>query len=120
LFNPNGTVKEGAGAFFQKGLGAGEWVHVVACYQPGDKTTCPPAGVQIYRNGQLEDTPPSIGTLYCNACFPIVPQAGSSTLLIGRRDASDYFPGALDEVAIYPRVLTRAEVLENYHASGRT
>jgi Concanavalin A-like lectin/glucanases superfamily len=119
LFNPDGTNHEGAGAFFQKGLGAGEWLHVVACYQPGDKTTCPPAGPQIYRNGQLADGPPSIGTLYCNACFPILPAAGSSPVFIGRRDNSDFFPGALDEVAIYPRVLTAVEVLENYRASGR-
>ncbi len=102
------------------GLGAGEWLHLVACFQPGDKTTCPPAGVQIYRNGQLVDGPPWIGTLYSNPCFPIVPAAGPSPLLIGRRNSSDYFPGALDEVAIYPRVLTPREVLENYHASGRT
>jgi hypothetical protein len=93
-------------------------VHLVVCYQPGDKTTCPPAGVQIYRNGQLADGPPSIGAIYCNACFPILPVAGSSLLLIGRREISDYFPGALDEVAVYPRVLTPAEVRDNYHASG--
>jgi hypothetical protein len=76
--------------------------------------------VQIYRNGQLEQGPDAIGTLYCNPCFPIVPVAGTAPLQIGRRKNSDYFPGALDEVAIYPRVLTPREVLENYHASGRT
>ena len=117
LFNAVGG--EGAGAFFQMGLGAGEWLHLVACYEPGDMSTCPPAGVQIYRNGLLEQGPVSIGTLYCNPCFPIVPAVGSSPLLIGRRDSSDYFPGALDEIAIYPRVLTPAEVRENYLASGR-
>jgi PKD repeat protein len=36
------------------------------------------------------------------------------------RGSSDYFAGAVDDVAIYPTVLSRTTVLNHYTASGRT
>jgi len=112
LFNPGNG--EGAGAYFQDVLVAGEWMHVVACYEPGDKTTQPPAGVHIYKNGVHRDGPPSIGTLYGNPHFNIVPMHGAAPLRLGTRDFHSFFIGGLDEVAIYPRVLSPAEILQNY------
>jgi hypothetical protein len=46
--------------------------------------------------------------------WQISPVAGSSPLLIASRDTASFFTGAIDEVAIYPRVLSAAEVLDNY------
>src|SRR5215471_8306584 len=67
--------------------------------------------------------PPSPGTLY--RTFSIAPAHGTMPLRLGTRDAAvtgggavSYLTGGLDEVAIYPRVLTPAEILENY-AAGR-
>jgi hypothetical protein len=112
LFNPAG--REGAGAHFQDELVAGEWIHVVACYEPGDKDTLPLAGVHIYKNGVHRQGPPSPGTLYSNPLFNVEPAHGSSPLRLGTRDLRSFFLGGLDEVAIYPRVLSAEEILENY------
>src|SRR5262249_54312267 len=60
LFNPDGGL--GAGAYFQDKLTAGEWIHVVACFDPGDALTRN-AGVHIYKNGVHRQGPPSPGTL---------------------------------------------------------
>ncbi len=117
IWNPVGGL--GAGAFFQDELVPGQWMHIVAVYEPGDKDTVPPAGVHIYRDGVHRQGPPSSGTLY--STFGIVPVHGTLPVRLGTRDAAtsgsaavSYLTGGLDEVAIYPRVLTAAEILENY------
>jgi hypothetical protein len=83
----------------------------VACYDPGDLTD-PAAGVHIYKNGVQRLGPPSPGTLYSH--FKIAPRHGSAPVRIGTRDLASFLRGAIDEVAIYPRVLTSDEILENY------
>src|SRR5262245_45894599 len=122
IWTPEGG--EGAGAFFEHRLTIGEWLHIVAVYDPGDKDTVPLAGVHIYRNGVLEQGPPAHGTLYRS--FDIVPAHGAAPLRLGTRDAAasgesavSYLTGALDEVAVYPRVLTRDEILEHYRLAIR-
>ncbi|HUC73689.1 MAG TPA: hypothetical protein VMS04_00265, partial [Vicinamibacterales bacterium] len=78
-----------------------------------------PAGVHIYRDGVHREGPPSSGTLY--STYGIVPAHGALPVRLGTRDAAQsgsdrvsYLTGGLDEVAIYPRVLTADEILENY------
>jgi hypothetical protein len=112
IWSPRGG--EGAGAFFQEVIAVEVWIHVVACYEPGDEDTCPPAGVHIYLNGVQKQGPTQIGTLYCNPCFAIQPAHGSAPLRLGTRDLASFLVGALDEVAIYPRVLGPDEILSNY------
>jgi Concanavalin A-like lectin/glucanases superfamily len=110
IWNPAGGL--GAGAYFQDVLKAGKWIHVVATYDPGDATN-PRAGVSIYKNGVLRGglaTQP--GALY--RAYDIMPAHGSAPLRLGTRDLKSFLIGGLDEVAIYPRVLTADEVLENY------
>jgi len=121
IWNPEGG--EGAGAYFQDTLAAGEWMHIVAVYEPGDKDTDPPAGVHIYRNGVHRQGPPLSGTLY--RTYNIVPVHGALSVRLGTRDAAvsgsagvSYLTGGLDEVAIYPRVLTADEILENYRTGS--
>ena len=104
IWNPAGGT--GAGAYFQDTLVSGRWVHVVACYQPGDKTN-PAAGVQIYKDGQFRLGPPSRGTLYSNPEFNVMPAHGAAPVRLGTRDLRSFFRGGLDEVAIYPYVLRR-------------
>jgi hypothetical protein len=111
--NPQGG--EGAGAYFQDALVPGVWMHIVAVYEPGDKDTLPPAGVHIYRDGIHRQGPPSSGTLYTT--YDIVPAHGTALLHLGTRDNLSFtLNGGLDEVAIYPRVLTPDEIMENYNA----
>jgi hypothetical protein len=114
LFNPQGGL--GAGAYFQDALTAGEWIHVVACFEPGDADT-PGAGVHIYKNGTHRLGPPSMGVLYNNPQWKIKSVHGTAPLRLGTRDRKSFLTGALDEVAIYPRVLTAGEILENYNAA---
>jgi len=111
IFNPQGGL--GAGAYFQDDLTPGEWIHIVACYEPGDQDTDPPAGVNIYKNGVHRLGPPSPGTLY--RTFGITPVHGTAPLRLGTRDFGSFLIGGVDEVAIYPRVLTAEEILENYN-----
>jgi hypothetical protein len=116
IWNP-GTPQggEGAGAYFQDALVPGVWMHIVAVYEPGDKDTLPPAGVHIYRDGIHRQGPPSSGTLYTT--YDIVPAHGTAPLRLGTRDNLSFtLNGGLDEVAIYPRVLTPDEIMENYNA----
>jgi hypothetical protein len=114
IWNPVGG--EGAGAYFQDTLTAGNWIHVVACYDPGDQSDAG-AGVSIYRDGTLRGSPASSpGALYSS--FDIVPAHGPAPLRLGTRDLGSFFTGALDEIAIYPRILSAGEIAANYHAAG--
>jgi hypothetical protein len=116
LFSPRGGL--GAGAYFQDKLATGEWVHVVACFDPGDADT-EGAGVRIYKDGVLRLGPPRPGALYANPRWQVKPAAGAAPVRLGTRDRKSFLTGALDEVAIYPRVLSADEVLDNYRAAGR-
>jgi hypothetical protein len=92
---------------------------VVACYDPSDKTD-PKAGVSIYRNGTLckgPTVPGSKGTFY--RTYDIVPAHGKAPLRLGTRDRKSFLTGALDEVAIYPRVLTGEEIRDHYTAARK-
>jgi len=113
LFNPEGGL--GAGAYVQDELTAGQWIHIVACFDPGDAQT-PGAGVSVYKNGIFRLGPPVPGTLYRNPQWQITSVPGSAPLRLGTRDGKSFFTGGLDEVAIYPRVLTAQEIRNQYHA----
>jgi hypothetical protein len=109
------TSNEGAGAYFQDALTPGAWIHVVACYDPGDATT-PGAGVSIYKNGVLRASPlKSRGARY--ASYDIKPIHGNAPVRLGTRDRGSFLHGGLDEVAVYPRVLSADEVLDNYNGA---
>ena len=42
---------------------------------------------------------------------------GTAPLRLGTRDLASFLVGGLDEVAIYPRVLTAAEIMDNYQTA---
>jgi len=110
----NASGAEGSGAYFQDAVEVGKWIHVAACYDPGDRNN-PQAGVSIYTNGMLRGSPASQhGALYKS--FDIMPAHGPAPLRLGTRDLKSFLTGGLDEVAIYPRVLTGAEIQDNYSA----
>ena len=114
IWNPSGQL--GAGAYFQDRLLAGKWIHVVACYELGDATAgFRRAGVRIYKDGVLRQGPPSKGTLYRNPPdWNIMPQHGAAPVRLGTREAKGFFVGGLDELAIYPRVLSPEEIRLHY------
>ena len=104
----NAAGDEGAGAYFEDHLVKGQWIHVVAVYEPPGKN----AGVLIYRDGVLRKGPPSKGTLYSS--YNITPTSGTAPLRLGTRDLGSFLIGGLDEVAIYPRMLTAQEIQQNH------
>jgi hypothetical protein len=115
IFNPSGGL--GSGAYFEDKLTPGKWLHVAACYDPGDKGH-PSAGVSIYKNGVLRKgprVPGSKGTFYSD--YAIVPAHGTAPLRFGTCYLKNFLIGALDEVAIYPRVLTAAEIAGHYRTA---
>lgn len=112
IWNPSGG--EGAGAYFEDVLTVGEWIHVVAVYEPGDMSSAT-AGVRIYKDGVLRNGPPHRGTLYRS--YDIMPVDGGASVRLATRDEASFLTGGLDEAAIYPRALTAAEIMEN-HAAG--
>jgi Concanavalin A-like lectin/glucanases superfamily len=106
IWNSNGA--EGAGAHFEEPIVPGSWINVVAVYQPPNNN----AGVFIYRDGVLKNGPPSAPTLYRS--YHVAPRPGGAPVRLGCRDLTSFLRGGLDEVAIYPRCLTPAEILKNY------
>ena len=112
IFSPAGHL--GAGAHFKGPVKARHWRHAVGCFDPGDMGTAN-AGVRLYINGALCQGPPAPGTLYSR--FGIVPGHGTAALRLGTRDLISFLPGGLDEVAIYPRVLSVNEVQAHYKAA---
>jgi hypothetical protein len=107
-----GVRNEGAGAYFEDALLAGAWVHVVACYDPGDARD---AGVAIYKNGVRRHGPESSrGARYSS--YDIRPQPGPAPLRLGTRDRQSFLTGGLADVALYPRVLSPSEISDNASA----
>jgi hypothetical protein len=118
IWNPSVArgSNEGAGAYFQDVLQPGAWIHVVATFDPGAASD-PHAGVSIYKNGAFRAGPlKSRGARY--ASYAIEPVHGPAPLRFGTRDFQSYFKGGLDDIAIYPRVLSAAEIAGNFAASG--
>jgi hypothetical protein len=113
IFNPGGGL--GSGAYFEDALTPGQWLHIVATYDPANNAN-PKAGVSIYRDGALRKGPGiagSSGALYSK--YQIAPAHGAAPLRLGARDLGHHFlTGGLDEVAIYPQVLSAAEIREHW------
>jgi len=116
IWNPSGGL--GAGAYFQDVVETKKWLHIVATYDPGDKTN-PMAGVSIYKNGQLRMSP-STSPAARYKQYDILPAQGTAPLRFGTRDLKTFLVGALDEVAIYPRVLSSTEILAHYKLATRS
>jgi hypothetical protein len=113
IFNPAGGL--GSGAYFEDALTPGQWMHIVATFDPVNKAS-PKAGVSIYRDGVLRKGPSMAGSAGAPyAHYDIVPTHGAAPLRLGARDLSHHFlTGGLDEVAIYPHVLSPTEIREHW------
>jgi hypothetical protein len=103
-FNPRGG--EGAGAYFEQPVVPGRWLYVV-----GELT---PVGVRIYCDGVLRQGPPARATLYSNPAYGILPRAGSAPVRVGTRNFGSFFAGAIDELAIYPHLLSARQIRRHY------
>ncbi len=124
IWNPDGA--QGAGAYYGDSvLQANTWYEVVIIYDPGDKLDTD-AGVTLYvngvcRQGKCGGSTPSATTY---ATYQIVPANETSPLRIGTRACNDttpagnptFFTGAIDEVAVFDRVLSETEIASLWNA----
>lgn len=111
IWNPTGG--EGAGAYFQDKLTPGKWIHIVATF---DDPRQPNARVRIYRNGVASPNNGSPGTLYKS--YKINPKSGSAPVRLGTRDLGSFLTGGLDDVAIYPYVLTPEQIMHHWRVGS--
>lgn len=82
------------------------WVHLVATF---DGTN-----LRLYKNGVLEASP--LSAIATNTLRPLYIGAGGTELDPG---ATDFFRGAMDEVAVWSTALTSDEVLKIYTRQTR-
>jgi hypothetical protein len=108
-WGPDGGL--GAGAYVEERLTRDSWIHLVATFDDPRKRN---ARVQLYKDGEPSPHNESPGTLYKK--YDVTPRHGSAPVRLGTRDLHSFFTGGLDEVAIYPRVLTAKEVLRHWKA----
>jgi len=121
-WNPQGG--KGAGAYYEgPAVEEGVWIHLVACFEHYVDPSVKKTGVQLFANGELVQGPPSSGTLYFNeGSWTVTPKSGDSPLRIATRSATtnSFLTGGIDEVAIYPKVLTPQQVKQHYNAGVGT
>ncbi|MCH2202257.1 MAG: DUF1553 domain-containing protein [Fuerstiella sp.] len=80
-------------------LELGQWTHVFVTYDGSSRAR----GLRIYFDGRLQSV-----SVQRDALTGTI--STETPLYIGRRHTSDFFPGAIDDVRIYGRCLTTAEV----------
>ncbi|MBB3842028.1 hypothetical protein FHS57_006057 [Runella defluvii] len=86
-----------------------EWIHVVGVWSSGGASTFNANQFKVYVNGVL------LSAVAINGNSATIPNTGSGTVAIGRHEAwGSYFKGKLDDIRIYNRALTDAEVQSIY------
>ncbi|MCR4335923.1 MAG: PKD domain-containing protein [archaeon] len=73
-----------------------QWYHIVGTYDGSNQ--------KLYVNGELKNTKPNSGT----------PVVTTNPIYIGRNRTGQYFNGTIDDVAIWNRALSAAEIQEIY------
>jgi hypothetical protein len=86
------------------GYNDGEWHHIVATQGAG--------GISLYLDGELVDDDSSVTTAQSYSGYWRL--GGDNLSGWGNRPSSDYFAGALDEAAVYSRVLQPEEIATHY------
>jgi hypothetical protein len=110
LFNLGGG--RGTGSYVQESVTAGTWYHYVAVADLRTDT------ITWYKNGQQKDrdcfrslNPPCKDVTVQD---PVDPRSGTAPVRVGTRDFASFFKGAIDNLHIYNRVLSAAEVQQLY------
>lgn len=99
----NGTAGVTVTDTFGPDIQANTWYHVVGVYDGSQ--------IQIYVNG-IAATPAVAGTCVANTNTPLRIGAGTTEAA-----ATLFFPGSIDEVAVYPSALTPAQIYAHYDAA---
>jgi hypothetical protein len=89
---------------FDTTLVADTWQHIVFTYNGGNNIS----GAKVYRNAIAAVTLPSSGVVSGSWLY-------NQPFLIGARDSSLYFTGNIDEITVWDKELSDAEVTELYN-----
>ena len=108
VFNACGC--EGAGSYVEESVMLQEWVHFVGTVDT--EANNGNGAIKWYKNGTLRDTDTLSG-------YNITPKNGNAPVRVGTRDFNSYFKGAIDNLLIYNRVLSAAEVMQLYNDTTR-
>jgi hypothetical protein len=114
LFNPAQIL--GAGSYVQESVSAGTWYHYVAVADMRTDT------IKLYKNGgKLVDgvRVPNDQDSFMNSSYHIMPRNGTAPVRIGTRNFESYFKGAIDNIYVYNRALSAAEVMQLYRDPTR-
>lgn len=104
----NGGI--GPGSYVQDTLTNGGWIHFTAVVSRPEHT------IWYYKNGVLRDT----DFFGPGSSYPIADadlRDGNAPLRIGTKDFASYFKGSIDNLYIYNRKLTAAEITQVYNDS---
>lgn len=111
-WNPQGYL--GAGSYYKgNSVQEGEWLHVVACYDHYVDPCVKLTSVQLFVNGEIAHESLSPGSRYFNeGDWSVLPRNNDAPLRFATRSAksNSFLSGAIDEVAIYPTVLTAQQI----------
>ena len=111
LYSLNGSSSGGQGFMFKNGnwISANEWSHIVLTI--GGTAT---SDVILYKNGIVESWS-STGVYYGTGGYAA--PTSDPLRFGGQPDNNHGFDGKMDCLRIYNKVLTQAEILENYNAT---
>jgi len=129
LFNlaaPSGQSNYGVGTYWQEKVQALTWYHYVAVVNKAGSFNNCAGNITLYKNGRLVSS--QVGAkVRSQWCFTdtisgqtvtIKPQNGSAPLRVGTLDPgardTSFFKGAIDNIYIYNRALSEAEVGQLY------
>ncbi|WP_202921420.1 LamG-like jellyroll fold domain-containing protein [Anatilimnocola aggregata] len=109
---------EGAGDDYREPIKIpSPWLHFVACFEPYDENQARSRGVILYTNGTTGKGYRTKTTFYENpGRWHVIPKNGDSPLQLATRNRTGFLSGGLDEVAIYPKVLSPEQISSHYAA----
>ncbi len=87
----------------------GKWHHVVATQGPG--------GMKLYVDGTAVASGSTVNSLSYNGYWRV---GGDNLTGRSSKPTSTYFAGSVDEVAVYPKVLSASEVASHFSKAGGT
>jgi hypothetical protein len=99
-FHIDGVYGHGTAVYVKHAISTNTWYHIVGTY---DRRT-----VKLYVNGELVDSKRHSKAISSNP----------NPVLIGKSENGEFFSGVIDDVMIYDRALTSAEVRQLYDQKG--
>jgi len=106
IFNPIEIDHLGPGSYVQDPVQPGQWLYFVAVVRTDDES------ITWYKNGVQRDR-----DLFdeSQGMFSVTPVNGTEPVRVGMRNSRSHFAGAVDDIRIYNRALTIAEIVELFN-----